>query len=286
MQNFKFKEFNRLARSICAFIKAQPKDLYRFFARGSGWDTIFEPQEVTNDLELFSMFCAAGFVENSWSPPRTFKVTPLFIEVVSGYKGKMFDEIICLYRSIGYKRGFDLSHLHRILTEVCADKSIKKYGEIGSHIGSSMSVAALSNPDLEIFCYDLPNGHSGGQFNTDYFHKRMRDTLAPERIKIFHGNSHSEEIKCKIRENAPYDVFLIDGDHTASGCLEDFQVVFDLVKKGGKIVIDDLIHHPKLERLFDSLVKEYNLKSEKIMSLTDEDERLSLSLRGVGIIYR
>lgn len=44
------------------------------------------------------------------------------------------------------------------------------------------------------------------------------------------GNSHEAGIKHKIKENGPYDLVMIDGDHTAWGCFDDLETCMPLAK--------------------------------------------------------
>ena len=195
-------------------------------------------------------------------------------------------EIISFYKKIGYPWPVHPTQLYPFLYEKALPLSVKRYGEIGSHIGCSMSYVSLVNPDTEIFCFDAPNNGWGGHEGTDGFLSQAISEFASGRAKTFFGNSHSPEIKQKIKENGPYDLFLIDGDHSYDGALEDFLAVIGNMNPGGVIVMDDLMWHTDaLNRLFDDLLKKFNLKGEKFLELSDFEKKNDIHFRGVGAIY-
>lgn len=200
----------------------------------------------------------------------------------------MTDKIRTFYKNAGFHRNVHPTQLYSVLFNVLKDGAARKYGEIGSHIGCSMSYAALINKDLEIYCYDAPNNGWGGEAGTDHYLKLAIEKFAPGRVITNFGNSHSAEIKEKIKSNGPYDVFLIDGDHSYHGAKEDFLTVWPTVKSGGVIVMDDLLWgSDELNRLFEDLVKEFNIsRYEKFLTLSPFETEYNIHFRGLGVIYK
>lgn len=184
-----------------------------------------------------------------------------------------------------YGKDFQMSHTHKIIFELCQNVSI--YGEIGSHKGCSMVMAALANPKLQIRCFDCPNNGWGGQSGTDTVLKKAREKFSGERCLITFGDSHHKTIKDTISEMGPYDVFLVDGDHSVEGMKEDFAAVWPHIKKGGCVIIDDLIHHPELNVAFNELLEKLPGHQDlRYLELTKQEEEIGLLLRGVGVIWK
>lgn len=192
---------------------------------------------------------------------------------------ELYNTIRDFYKEVGFECGIDWVQTHEVLINLAKEIQPQRYGEIGSHVGCSMSYVALSCPNTELFSYDYPNAGWGGQSGTEGFLKKAMERFANGRSHLNFGNSQSNEIKNKIKENAPYDLFMIDGDHSSEGCKIDFETVLPNMATGGVIVIDDLIHHRNLETLFDEIIEKFNFKSEKFM------ETQSSLTRGVGVIY-
>lgn len=180
-----------------------------------------------------------------------------------------------------------LSQSHVIAYKLISQLNPLKYGEIGSHIGRSAAIAATACQTTQIYCYDNPNSGWGGMSNTDIYLNKTLEAFAKGRGSAYLGNSHGDFIQKSIKENAPYDIFLVDGDHSPEGMIQDFDLIYPLVKENGWIIIDDLVHHPELNTAFDWLLKKYSIKyHEKELSLTEQDEKYGILLRGVGVMQK
>lgn len=185
--------------------------------------------------------------------------------------------------------GCDISEIHLLLPRLIKNIKPKKYGEIGSHAGRSAFFAASSSEEYqtEIYCFDYPNAGWGGQFGTQFFLEKSLNLTAKNRHKIYYGDSHSELIKKEIVNNGPYDIFLIDGDHSFQGMVEDFESVYHTINNNGLILIDDLYHHPELNMAFDTLIQIYKIKIyQKYFNLSDITNSYPLLYRGIGIIQK
>jgi predicted O-methyltransferase YrrM len=183
-------------------------------------------------------------------------------------------------------QNFHLAHTHRIIYQFCKAFPTFKYAEIGSHAGNSALSVAFASPNLEIYCFDNPNSGWGGTPNTD---KQLQLNLSkiPNKNFAYFGNSHSDKIKEKIKAHAPYDIFLVDGDHWGDGAYKDLELAYSVIKNDRVIIFDDLVHHSYLEETFDRFVEHYKpTKSIKILKLNKDEIYNKYDLRGVGIIIK
>lgn len=181
---------------------------------------------------------------------------------------------------------FYLSHTHTLLFNLAKQLgSTGKYAEIGSRTGNSALTVKYANADRDIFCYDLPGGGWGGVPGSEaIFNKNLSGFT---KVNYFTGNSQSDRIKELVAQNGPYDLFLVDGDHSDEGAYGDLCTAFASLKRGGLLVFDDTIHHEYLKGTFlrfcyDKGVREYIL----IDSLSPAEEAKSILLRGIGILKK
>jgi len=185
---------------------------------------------------------------------------------------------------------FHLAHTHRIISQACKSIPKGRYAEIGSHVGNSALTAGFSNPNLEIYCYDNPNKGWGGVDSSDIQLKKNLENLTiaqGNKTFAYFGNSRSDEVKNVIRQHAPYDIFLVDGDHWGNHAFQDLELAYSVIKNNRLIIFDDIIHHTYLEETFDNFVKQYQpQKSIKIKELTLNEKNNGYNLRGVGLIIK
>lgn len=187
--------------------------------------------------------------------------------------------------------GSGIAEIHCCIYKLITVHKPKIYGEIGSHAGRSAFFAARSSQPYRtnIVCFDYPNAGWGGQQNTEIYLEKSLKSQARDRHRIYYGNSHSSQIKNKIADNGPYDIFLIDGDHSAQGMLEDFETVWPHINNNGFIIIDDLIHHPPLNNMFNDIIGDYKIADSKYHKFSTTDIACATNnivVRGVGIIQK
>lgn len=60
-------------------------------------------------------------------------------------------------------------------------------------------------------------------------------------VTVRKADSHSDEFAAFIRASEPFDLVLIDGDHSEEGCREDFELV---IEKSRIVVFHDIVSHP------------------------------------------
>ena len=94
-----------------------------------------------------------------------------------------------------------------------------------------------------------------------------KDLLPVEELKKlcdFHyvvGNSHDERTVDEVRNilvNDTLDLLFIDGDHTAVGAQQDFDMYCSLVKAGGLIAFHDIVDSPYHRSAFVMVAGVYN----------------------------
>ena len=155
------------------------------------------------------------------------------------------------------------------VAKISLSRNIFKYLEIGCQVGQLVALSAIFNPDAYIFAVDLPGGPYGGMWDSERYLITNLERFASKRYKYFLGNSFSSAARTFIKNNAKYDLAVIDGDHSYMGCKQDFENVLPFMQKNGIIIFDDLINsgpRHELNILFDNILKlNPHLESEKVL---------------------
>ena len=75
-------EFEDFAIRVINFLsKSQSDKIGEWWDRGHGWNMQFSLDEISKDNPTrFAMFCAAGWLQNSWFPKGAFRVSDEFIQ--------------------------------------------------------------------------------------------------------------------------------------------------------------------------------------------------------------
>jgi cephalosporin hydroxylase len=111
---------------------------------------------------------------------------------------------------------------------------IETYLEIGSRHGGTfvITVEYLSrfHPVREAVAVDLGRSRSLEKYAS-----------SREGITVLQADSHSREFENFVRKRSPFDLILIDGDHSEDGCRRDFELVLD---HGRILVFHDIVSHP------------------------------------------
>jgi hypothetical protein len=132
--------------------------------------------------------------------------------------------------------------LYDILAE-CV-KGIKRYLEIGVQEGDSLRIA-IEHGDLEWITLCDTWGDTYGGTNRGG-HGHINDILEevgfdPGMCEFLDGDSKLL-IPTLIPHTTPYDLILIDGDHSLLGCLTDMENCWQLLRPGGIMIVDDITH--------------------------------------------
>ena len=128
-----------------------------------------------------------------------------------------------------------ITELERGLVLLYADllKDATKVLEIGSGWGIFARSAMMANEDLRLTTIDkIPHPKL-----TDF----MKNTEGfSDRIRWITGDSREV---LKDFDEREFDVVFVDGDHGYEGAYADLENALRLVRKGGIILVDDVLHH-------------------------------------------
>jgi len=146
--------------------------------------------------------------------------------------------------------------LYRYLSGHCLQNRVRSYLEIGTREGGSLRVVLENSPDLEaIVCADTWGGEWGGSARGSHHHidRMLCESLYTGEVRFLDGDS-----KQTIPTLAgPFDLVLVDGDHSYKGGMADLVNCWPLVAPGGCLVFHDITHpaHPYLITCFDEFVE-------------------------------
>ena len=84
-----------------------------------------------------------------------------------------------------------------------------------------------------------------------------RAAIRSDDVKILEGFSTDDTIMQAAREEGPYDVIVIDGDHSYDGVKADFERYAEMVASGGVLIVDDYGSDdwPDVTKYVDKVVK-------------------------------
>ena len=136
------------------------------------------------------------------------------------------------------------------ISHLLLDEDIKKVMEIGFNSGFSTLLMLLSNPQVNITCYDLVNH---GYMMPCYL--KLKETFG-DRVHLVIGNS-METLK---HDTNTYDLILIDGGHETHVAENDIQESYRLSKDNTILIMDDY-DYPQLHALWDQYVEKYALQT-------------------------
>jgi hypothetical protein len=111
---------------------------------------------------------------------------------------------------------------------------IESYLEIGTRHGGTFVITSeyLSrfHPLRRAMGVDLGGSRSLGEYSD------LR-----EDVIVLRASRHSEEFRAAVRAHGPFDLVLIDGDHSAEGCRSDFEFMKD---HGRVLAFHDIVSEP------------------------------------------
>ena len=152
-------------------------------------------------------------------------------------------------------------HLHtHILYDIRTHlgEGLKNYLEIGSYAGASMSLVSSHIYPTKCITVDL-----GSPINKTVVESNVLKFKNPNsEFKYIQGNSQDITVINQVKDECnKFDFLFIDGDHSTSGVILDFQNYSPLVKKGGYICFDDYLDYqfsPEVKGAVDSIVQNLN----------------------------
>jgi len=143
-----------------------------------------------------------------------------------------------------------MHQLYRVLMDTAKKVKPKSYLEVGVREGHSLLSVLLGHVPEKIELVDNWGLHSGGTGAND--RERIRQTiemLGVDEVTAIHSGN-SEEVLPLL--TGPFDMALVDGDHSYWGAKADLRLCWRLLGSGGVLVMDDLHHnrHPYLRVVF------------------------------------
>jgi predicted O-methyltransferase YrrM len=157
------------------------------------------------------------------------------------------------------------NHFH-ILYDLCDHFTNDiTYLEIGCFGGASASLVSSHPSVKKIFSIDLgrPIKKNIAKNNVSKFKHKFCEYI------YFEGNSRDYSIVSKVKEIVnTVDILYIDGDHSYTGVLSDFNNYSELVNLNGYIVFDDYLdfqHSPEVKNAVDFIIKNIDQKKYEII---------------------
>ncbi len=121
------------------------------------------------------------------------------------------------------------------LTELVAPMSGSRILEIGTGWGESATFFANLRPDWTVYTVDAYGLYGDGRIYKAWDHDQVKKVVDSLPINVVQILGDSRRLKWEL----PIDVLFIDGDHTFSGCLSDWERFGKWVRPGGIIAFDD-----------------------------------------------
>jgi predicted O-methyltransferase YrrM len=184
------------------------------------------------------------------------------------------EESINILNNIVNNIGAHQLHNHNhILYDICnsIEHDDVTYFEIGSYAGASASLMS-SNPKVKK-SYSLDNGDSiNKEVPINNVNRFKHNDCVYEHIE---GDSANDEIVKLVNEKVNnVDILYIDGDHSESYVINDFNNYEKIVKKNGYIVFDDYmdnVYCPQVFGAVNDIVRNLNPNEYKIIGSIQYD---------------
>jgi hypothetical protein len=135
----------------------------------------------------------------------------------------------------------------------------KTYLEIGVREGCSLRRVLKARSVRNAYLCDTWGDSYGGSGRGSHAHiEQILDDEFPGVQATFLDGDSKVTVPALIDEGVHVDMALVDGDHSHEGALADLRNVWQLIRVGGVIIFDDIIHpaHPYLLDTLMQFVKE------------------------------
>jgi predicted O-methyltransferase YrrM len=135
----------------------------------------------------------------------------------------------------------------------------RNYLEIGVRRGRSMAIVAASEPQCDLYGFDMWVQNYAGMPNPgpEFVKEEMKRLGHQGSLEMVSGDSHvTVPAFLKANPNLSFDLINVDGDHSESGARADLETVLPRLSLGGVILLDDITHpqHLYLEKVWDSVL--------------------------------
>lgn len=169
--------------------------------------------------------------------------------------------------------------------QLLKDEGCMSYMEIGCRYGDTWHAVGEALPEgSKIIAVDLPGAKSGqknkgGHQNSGLYLKRACKDLLKKRRKaqVIIGDSQSTEVISRVKELAPFDAILIDGDHTSKGVSCDLKNYSPMAEI---IAFHDICGTGKWARQIRPIFQKY-AEGRKSIKFVHDGLR-----RGIGVVWR
>ena len=134
----------------------------------------------------------------------------------------------------------------------------RSYLEIGVHRGRSAAVVGAVCPTCAIYGFDIWIPEYTGVPNPgpDFVRDELRAAGHTGPVALISGDSR-KTVPAFLREHPDlyFDLITIDGDKSVAGVAADFASALPRLKVGGIVVSDDIPMFPRLERIWDRVIR-------------------------------
>lgn len=158
-------------------------------------------------------------------------------------------------------------------------ENARSFLEIGSRFGATLyRTAKRLKPGARFMAVDLPNADDNVLDSERTLQARCNEINAMgHQCGVIFGDSHDQRVIERVRQNGPYDVCFIDGDHTELGVWQDWENYGPMAQVVG--FHDIAVPHPcYVSPLWEQLKKKY-------LTLEYQSQKEWAGM-GIGIVYR
>jgi len=152
--------------------------------------------------------------------------------------------------------------LYSVIKSLAIWQKPQTYLEIGVNEGESIKYLLEDcNPKFMTLC-DIWDTSYGGTGRGDHTHIEALLEKLKYKGDVEYLDGDSKILLPTIMGQLEYDLILVDGDHSYNGAWMDLWNSWRMLKKGGIIIIDDLLHreHQYLADCADNFTKESGAK--------------------------
>lgn len=149
-------------------------------------------------------------------------------------------------------QGMTDTHDYHALAAIALHYKPRRLFEIGTYRGltSDFFLSILSESEVVSIAYRNPRWKFFGRLfnNSELMKEQIGSEVVAERRPRFtqlYGNSHELDSESLLKEYGPFDLVLIDGDHSAEGVSLDTQLAKKIIAESGAICWHDANPKPK-----------------------------------------
>ena len=129
-----------------------------------------------------------------------------------------------------------------LLAYMAKRAKVQRYMEIGVRRGYSMAMVAGRRPDCTIVGFDMWKAGYGGAENPGpiFVEQEMAKLGYRGHLEFINGDSALTVPDYYTQADEPFDLILVDGDHSYNGMRQDIKNALPLLSESGYLIVDDL----------------------------------------------